>query len=140
MIKSEVENQRGVIAPVLLADDSSAMRASISDVLSHAGLSVVLAEDGFAALAQVVKHKPCLVIADVTMPRLDGYQFCALLKRNTDYRPIPVVLLSGADGRYDLARARLVGSDACLPRPVSAQSLAGILEQFVKTVDEPESA
>ena len=124
---------------MLLVDDSPEMRDSISRALEQTGLSVILATNGFEALAQVVRFQPCLVLADVTMPRLDGYQVCALVKRNVDYRPIPVVLLTGADGRYDAARARLVGSDARLPKPVRADILVDVVKHFVKPVSKPEN-
>lgn len=139
MINPNNEDQCGSNAPVLLVDDSPAMRTSIGRALESNGLWVVVAANGFEALAQVVRYQPCLVLADVTMPRLDGYQLCALVKRNIDFRAIPVVLLTGADGRYDAARARLVGSDARLPKPVSAQILVDVVKHFVKPVSEAES-
>jgi len=109
---------------VLLVDDSKTIRRSASSFLSAAGYSVITAVDGFDALAKVVEHRPSLVFADIMMPRLDGYQTCALIKNNADYRDIPVVMLSSKDGLFDRARARVVGSDAHLSKPFTADTLA----------------
>lgn len=117
----ESPEQQGIT--VLLVDDSKTIRRSASSYLSAAGYSVVTAEDGFEALSKVVEYRPSLVFADIMMPRLDGYQTCALIKNNADYRDIPVVMLSSKDGIFDKARARVVGSDAHLSKPFSAESL-----------------
>ncbi|MFK8075015.1 MAG: PleD family two-component system response regulator [Granulosicoccus sp.] len=108
---------------VLLVDDSKTIRRSASNFLSTAGYNVVTAVDGFEALAKVVEYKPAIIFADIMMPRLDGYQTCALIKNNADYRDIPVVMLSSKDGLFDKARARVVGSDAHVSKPFTAETL-----------------
>lgn len=117
------------VTTVLLVDDSKTIRRSASSYLSAAGYSVVTAVDGFEALAKVVEHRPSLVFVDILMPRLDGYQTCALIKNNADYRDIPVIILSSKDGLFDKARARMVGSDAHLSKPFTATSLIEAVEQ-----------
>ena len=120
---------------VLLVDDSKTIRRSASNFLSTAGYNVVTAVDGFEALAKVVEHKPAIIFADIMMPRLDGYQTCALIKNNADYRDIPIVMLSSKDGLFDKARARVVGSDAHLSKPFTAETLtAAVSHHLADTV------
>lgn len=116
---------------VLLVDDSKTIRRSASNFLSSAGYTVITAVDGFEALSKVVEHRPALIFADIMMPRLDGYQTCALIKNNADYRNIPIVMLSSKDGLFDKARARVVGSDAHLSKPFTAASLTAAVEEHL---------
>lgn len=115
---------------VLFVDDSATIRQSAQRVLEEAGYSVMLAADGFQALAHVVQWHPDVVLADIAMPRLDGYQMCALIKSNADYQGIPVIMLSGKDGQFDKERACLVGSDSHVAKPFSTQALTAALESF----------
>jgi len=117
---------------VLLVDDSKTIRRSASSFLSNAGYTVVTAVDGFEALSKVVEHRPALIFADIMMPRLDGYQTCALIKNNEDYRSIPIVMLSSKDGLFDRARAKVVGSDAHLSKPFTAESLTAAVEEQLR--------
>jgi len=117
---------------VLLVDDSQTIRRSAASFLNEAGYSVVTAVDGFEALSKVVEHRPSLVFADIMMPRLDGYQTCALIKNNADYRDIPVIMLSSKDGLFDKARARVVGSDAHLSKPFTAESLTQAVQEHTQ--------
>lgn len=116
---------------VLVVDDSKTIRRSASNFLSNAGYTVITAVDGFEALSKVVEHRPSLIFADIMMPRLDGYQTCALIKNNADYRDIPIVMLSSKDGLFDKARARVVGSDAHLSKPFTAESLTAAVEEHL---------
>lgn len=108
---------------VMVIDDSNTIRRSAEIYLAEAGCRVLLAEDGFAALAQVVDHAPDLVFCDILMPRLDGYQTCTLIKRNPRFAATPVIMLSSKDGLFDRARGRLAGSDEHLTKPFSRESL-----------------
>jgi twitching motility two-component system response regulator PilG len=121
---------------VLLVDDSKTIRRSASNFLSNAGYTVITAVDGFEALSKVVEHRPSLIFADIMMPRLDGYQTCALIKNNADYRNIPIVMLSSKDGLFDKARARVVGSDAHLSKPFTAESLTAAVEEHLGGSEE----
>ena len=121
---------------VLLVDDSKTIRRSASNFLSNAGYTVITAVDGFEALSKVVEHRPSLIFADIMMPRLDGYQTCALIKNNADYRNIPIVMLSSKDGLFDKARARVVGSDAHLSKPFTAESLTAAVEEHLAGSEE----
>ncbi len=108
---------------VLLIDDSNTIRRSGEIFLSQAGAKVILAEDGFDGLSKVVDHKPDIIFVDVMMPRLDGYQTCALIKNHRDFHEVPVVMLTSKDTLFDRARGKLVGSDQYLTKPFSKKSL-----------------
>lgn len=108
---------------VMVIDDSNTIRKSAEIFLVQAGCQVVLAEDGFDALAKIADHQPDLVFCDILMPRLDGYQTCALIKKNPRFAGTPVVMLSSKDGLFDRARGRMVGSDEYLTKPFTKDSL-----------------
>ncbi len=108
---------------VVLIDDSNTIRRSGEIFLSQAGCQVVLAEDGFEGLSKVVDSKPDVVFVDVMMPRLDGYQTCALIKHHPEFKNTPVVMLTSKDSLFDRARGQLVGSNQYLTKPFSKKSL-----------------
>ncbi len=108
---------------VVLIDDSNTIRRSGEIFLSQAGCQVVLAEDGFDGLSKVVETKPDVIFVDVMMPRLDGYQTCALIKNHPEYKNPPVIMLTSKDSLFDRARGKLVGSDQYLTKPFSKKSL-----------------
>ncbi len=117
---------------VLVIDDSKTVRRSAATYLEDRGLTVITANDGFEALAKVVEHQPSIIFADIVMPRLDGYQTCALIKNNADYRHIPVVMLSSKDGLFDRARGRVVGADAHLAKPFAADDIIETTEALLR--------
>lgn len=108
---------------VVLIDDSNTIRRSGEIFLSQAGCQVVLAEDGFDGLSKVVDTKPDVIFVDVMMPRLDGYQTCALIKNHPEYKDTPVIMLTSKDSLFDRARGKLVGSNQYLTKPFSKKSL-----------------
>jgi len=110
-------------AKVMVIDDSNTIRRSAEIFLLKAGCEVILAEDGFDALAKITDHQPQVIFVDIMMPRLDGYQTCALIKKNPRLRETPVIMLSSKDGLFDRARGRLVGSDEYLTKPFTKDTL-----------------
>jgi twitching motility two-component system response regulator PilG len=108
---------------VMVIDDSNTIRRSAEIFLVQAGCTVILAEDGFDALAKISDHQPDVVFCDILMPRLDGYQTCALIKKNARFSDTPVVMLSSKDGLFDRARGRMVGSDEYLTKPFTKEAL-----------------
>ena len=108
---------------VLVVDDSNTIRRSADVFLKHAQCEVILAQDGFEALAKVAQHRPDVIFCDVMMPRLDGYQTCELLKKSPAFGDIPVVMLSSKDSLFDRARGNIVGSSEYLTKPFSRESL-----------------
>lgn len=108
---------------VLVIDDSNTIRRSAEIFLRQAGFEVILAEDGFDALAKISDHQPKVIFVDIMMPRLDGYQTCALVKQNPNLKATPVIMLSSKDGVFDRARGRLAGSDRYLTKPFTKEAL-----------------
>jgi twitching motility two-component system response regulator PilG len=115
---------------VLVIDDSNTIRRSAEIFLKQGGHEVLLAEDGFDALSKVNDHRPHLIFCDILMPRLDGYQTCAIIKRNADFSSVPVVMLSSKDGVFDKARGRMVGSQDYLTKPFTKDQLLQAVQQF----------
>ncbi len=114
---------------MLVIDDSNTIRRSAEIFLKQGGHAVLLAEDGFDALAKVNDHGPDLIFCDILMPRLDGYQTCAIIKRNTRFAGVPVIMLSSKDGLFDKARGRMVGSEDYLTKPFTKDQLLQAVEQ-----------
>lgn len=138
MNDSNVSKQAAQDIRVLLVDDSKSARRATQAQLSAAGFTVFTSADGFSALSDFVEHRPHIVVADIIMPRLDGYQMCALIKHSPDYQSTPVVLVSSRDGLFDRARGRLVGADAHLAKPVSDEELIRTIKQCLNSeVAEP---
>ena len=116
---------------VMVIDDSNTIRRSAEIFLLQAGCTVILAEDGFDALAKIADHQPELVFVDIMMPRLDGYQTCALIKKNSRFHAMPVIMLSSKDGLFDRARGRMVGSEYYLTKPFTKDELLSAIETHV---------
>ncbi len=116
---------------VMVIDDSNTIRKSAEIFLKQAGADVILAEDGFDALAKINDHKPDVIFCDILMPRLDGYQTCALIKKNPKFSATPVIMLSSKDGLFDRARGRMVGSDEYLTKPFTKDSLLDTVAEHV---------
>ena len=115
---------------VMVIDDSNTIRRSAEIFLTQAGCQVVLAEDGFDALAKIADHQPKVIFCDIMMPRLDGYQTCSLIKKNARFKSTPVIMLSSKDGLFDRARGRMVGSDQYLTKPFTKDSLLQTVAMF----------
>src|SRR6195952_2770083 len=114
---------------VLVIDDSNTIRRSAEIFLKQGGYSVLLAEDGFDALSKVNDHEPDLIFCDILMPRLDGYQTCAIIKRNPRFTSVPIIMLSSKDGVFDKARGRMVGSEDYLTKPFTKEQLLRAVAQ-----------
>ena len=114
---------------IMVIDDSKTIRRTAENLLKKAGCEVITATDGFEALALVADHRPDLIFVDIMMPRLDGYQTCAIIKNNAEFRNTPVVMLTSKDGLFDMARGRVVGSDQYLTKPFTREELLGAVKQ-----------
>jgi twitching motility two-component system response regulator PilG len=115
---------------VLVIDDSNTIRRSAEIFLKQGGHDVMLADDGFDALSKITDYQPNLIFCDILMPRLDGYQTCAIIKRNPRFSATPVVMLSSKDGVFDKARGRMVGSQEYLTKPFTKDQLLQAVTQF----------
>lgn len=118
---------------VLVIDDSNTIRRSAEIFLKQGGYEVLLAEDGFDALSKVNDHAPHIIFCDILMPRLDGYQTCAIIKRNPKFAGTPVIMLSSKDGLFDKARGRMVGSQDYLTKPFTKDQLLQAVALFTAT-------
>lgn len=128
-----MDSDIGAIAPrtrVLVIDDSNTIRRSAEIFLKQGGYDVYLAEDGFDALSKVNDHAPALIFCDILMPRLDGYQTCAIIKRNPKFTHVPVIMLSSKDGLFDKARGRMVGSEDYLTKPFTKEQLLRAVDDY----------
>lgn len=117
---------------VMIIDDSKTIRRTAETLLTKAGCTVVTAIDGFDALAKITDTKPDIIFVDVMMPRLDGYQACALIKNNSEFKSTPVIMLSSKDGLFDKAKGRVVGSDQYLTKPFSKDELLGAIRDHTQ--------
>lgn len=117
---------------VMVIDDSKTIRRTAETLLKKAGCEVFTATDGFEALAKIADHKPDIIFVDIMMPRLDGYQTCALIKHNQAFKSTPVVMLSSKDGLFDRARGRIVGSEEYLTKPFAKEELLGAIKRHVQ--------
>jgi len=115
---------------VLVADDSNTIRRSADIFLRKAGCEVVYGEDGFDVLAKIPDFKPDLIFVDVMMPKLDGYQVCAVVKQHPRFRALPVIMLTSKDNVFDRARAKLLGADEYLTKPFTRDSLLNAVARY----------
>lgn len=116
---------------VMVIDDSKTIRRTAETLLKKAGCEVITATDGFEALAKIADHKPDIIFVDIMMPRLDGYQTCALIKHNQAFKSTPVIMLSSKDGLFDRARGRIVGSEQYVTKPFSKEELLSAIRDHV---------
>jgi twitching motility two-component system response regulator PilG len=129
-------------ARVLVIDDSNTIRRSAEIFLRQGGHEVLLAEDGFDALSKISDHDPELIFCDILMPRLDGYQTCAIIKRNPRFAHVPVIMLSSKDGLFDKARGRMVGAQDYLTKPFTKEQLLNAVDDYRRTAfpsEEPST-
>lgn len=115
---------------VMVIDDSSTVRNSALEFLSGSGYQVTLAENGYEALSTIVDVKPDIIFLDIMMPKLDGYQTCALVKHNHDFKDIPIIMLSSKDGVYDKAKARVVGANDFISKPFTSEDLINAIKNI----------
>ncbi len=115
---------------VMVIDDSNTIRRTAETLLSKAGCEVMTAVDGFDSLAKIADWRPDVIFVDIMMPRLDGYQTCALIKNNSQFKDTPVIMLSSKDGLFDKAKGRIVGADDYLTKPFSKSVLFDALGKF----------
>jgi len=118
---------------IMIVDDSKTIRRTAETLLQREGFSVVTAEDGFEALAKIAALKPDIIFVDIMMPRLDGYQTCALIKNNPEFKNTPVIMLSSKDGLFDKAKGRIVGSDQYVTKPFSKVEILEAVQSYIPT-------
>jgi twitching motility two-component system response regulator PilG len=127
-----VSQQSQHSAKIMVIDDSQTIRRTAETLLEREGYKVFTAQDGFEALSKIADHEPDIIFIDIMMPRLDGYQACALIKGNPRFAKTPVIMLSSKDGLFDRARGRIVGSDQYLTKPFTKDELIGAVRAHSK--------
>jgi twitching motility two-component system response regulator PilG len=115
---------------VMVIDDSNTIRRSAEIFLTQSKCEIILAVDGFDAMAKIIDTHPDIIFVDIMMPRLDGYQTCTLIKRNSHFQSTPVIMLSSKDGLFDQARGRMVGCDEYLTKPFTKESLLNVVKKY----------
>ncbi|MCB1937148.1 MAG: response regulator [Nitrosomonas sp.] len=120
---------------VLIVDDSSTIRRSAEIFLSDTGCKVITAENGFDAMAKIVDNHPNIIFVDIVMPRLDGYQACQMIKKNSNYHSTPVIMLSSKDGLFDKAKGRMAGSDEYLTKPFTKEVLLNVIQKHALQIN-----
>jgi len=128
-IDRAAETDSQATTKIMVIDDSKTIRRTAETLLRNEGFEVIVATDGFEALSMIADHRPSLIFLDIMMPRLDGYQTCALIKHHKIFRHTPVVMLSSKDGLFDRARGRVVGSDHYITKPFTREELLAAIEQ-----------
>ncbi len=116
---------------VVVIDDSKTIRRTAETLLKKAGCQVITATDGFESLSKVMEAKPDIIFVDIMMPRLDGYQTCALIKNNPSFKKIPIVMLSSKDGLFERARGRIVGAEYYMTKPFTREELLNTIKTYV---------
>ncbi len=119
---------------VMIIDDSKTIRGAAESLLKKVGCEVLTAIDGFEALVLIAEGRPDVIFVDIMMPRLDGYQICALIKNNDEFKHIPVIILSSKDSLFDQARGRTVGSDQYLIKPFTRDELLTVIRRHTLKV------
>lgn len=119
---------------IVVIDDSKTIRRTAETLLKKAGCEVITATDGFEALSKVMEYQPNIIFVDIMMPRLDGYQTCALIKNNQAFKKIPVVMLSSKDGLFERARSRIVGAEHYMTKPFTREELLSTIKAYVVDV------
>lgn len=121
---------------VIVIDDSKTIRRTAETLLKKAGCDVMTATDGFESLSRVMEYKPNIIFVDIMMPRLDGYQTCALIKNNQLFKKTPVVMLSSKDGLFERARSRIVGAEHYMTKPFTREELLNTIKNYVIDVKD----
>jgi twitching motility two-component system response regulator PilG len=116
---------------ILVVDDSPTVRKLISGKLEKSGHNVVCAVDGIDALARLEEGMPDLVLLDITMPRMDGYEVCKQIRSNPAGKDLPVVMISGKDGFFDKVRGRMAGTSGYVTKPFGPETLMKALETYL---------
>jgi len=122
---------------VVVIDDSKTIRRTAETLLKKAGCQVITATDGFESLSKVMEHQPNIIFVDIMMPRLDGYQTCALIKNNQAFKKIPIVMLSSKDGLFERARSRIVGAEHYMTKPFTREELLNTIKAYVIDAKAP---
>jgi len=125
---------------VLVVDDSPTVRKIVQLTLQRERIRVVTAGDGLSALAAVTDTQPDLILLDIMLPHMDGYNICHLVRNNPEYRDLPIIMLSGKDGIFDKMRGKLAGSTEYMTKPFDSTELVQTVRRYLDTPHARERA
>lgn len=117
---------------ILVVDDESDLVVMISTALKHKGYEVITASDGQEGLDKAKTEKPDLIVLDLMLPRINGYKVCGLLKKDTRYAKIPIILLTAKANAEDIELGKKVGADAYVTKPYERETLLSKIEELIK--------
>lgn len=120
------------MSTVLIVEDSLAQREMITDLLKASGLTVTHATDGLEALEAIKEEPPNLVVLDIVMPKMNGYEVCRRLKSNPKTQNVPVVMCSSKGEEFDRYWGMKQGADAYIAKPFQPTELVGTVKQLLR--------
>ena len=118
-------------ARILIVDDEPNIVLSLEFLMEQAGFEVAVAEDGEAALAQLAAFRPDLVLLDIMLPRLNGYEVCQRLRAHPDWSSIKVVMLSAKGRELEVSKGLALGADAYVTKPFSTRELIALVQNLL---------
>ena len=121
---------------ILVVDDEARIVTVIQKRLESAGYEVITAMDGTEALTKARSANPDLIVLDLILPKMNGYQVCSILKRDSSYKQIPILILTARSQERDVDEGMRVGADAYMTKPFKNEILLGQIEQLLAKVDE----
>lgn len=128
--KPEIVQKDKTGKKILVVDDDSAIREMLKEFLVIEGYDVYFAEDGFAGLEMVLKIKPDMIILDVMMPKMDGFEFCDTVYQDPLTRDIPIIMLSAKNTEDDIKTGYFVGAKGYLSKPFSQKDLLQLINNL----------
>ena len=120
------------MSTVLVVEDSITQREMITDLLKGSGLLVAIATDGMEALEQIKTFRPDIVVLDIVMPRMNGYEVCRRLKTDPKTQGVPVVMCSSKGEEFDRYWVMKQGADAYIVKPFQPKELVGTVKQLLR--------
>lgn len=125
-----------MIPTVLVVDDSPTVRKIVQMTLQREHIRVITASDALSALTAVADEMPALILLDIQLPRMDGYNICQIIRKHMQFRSIPIIMLSGKDGLFDKMRGRLAGSTEYLTKPFDSAELVQTVKKYLADWEE----
>lgn len=116
---------------VLVVDDSPTIRKVVTLILGRKGFEVAVAANGLEALSVMSKKIPDLIFLDITMPRMDGYQLCKIIRNKAKTKNIPIVMLTAKDGFFDKVKGRMAGATGYITKPFDAVQLIQAVDKYL---------